>query len=93
MPVRRCVNSIDGIYLPGTRSVVKGVSKFKINLLRLGEGFKMRLSLNGGGYHDEVARIVLVLASDLSSYVYWTVIPVEGGSLSTCSYGGLVEGK
>ncbi|RIK18896.1 MAG: NAD(P)-dependent oxidoreductase, partial [Anaerolineae bacterium] len=34
------------------------------------------------GQPDEVARMALVLASDLSSYVYGAAIPVDGGFLA-----------
>jgi NAD(P)-dependent dehydrogenase (short-subunit alcohol dehydrogenase family) len=34
------------------------------------------------GQPDEAARMVLVLASDMSSYVHGALIPVDGGFLS-----------
>lgn len=52
------------------------------NLLRDGFHFQARLSLGRWGNADEVARIVLVLASDLASYMSGAVIPVDGGFLS-----------
>jgi len=71
-----------GIVTPGTKGVAKEISKFKIGLLKLGLEFKWRLPSNRGGQPDEVARIALVLASDLSSYVHGALIPVDGGFLS-----------
>lgn len=71
-----------GIVTPGTKAVAKQVSKFKLSLLKTGFVFKTRLPLNRGGQPDEVARIALVLASDLSSYVHGALIPVDGGFLS-----------
>lgn len=52
------------------------------SLLRVGYHFQARLSLGRWGNPDEVARIVLVLASDLSSYMNGAVVPVDGGFLS-----------
>jgi len=71
-----------GIVTPGTKAVAKKISQFKLGLLKTGVLFKMRLPLNRGGQPDEVARIALVLASDLSSYVHGTLIAVDGGFLS-----------
>jgi len=71
-----------GIITPGTRSVAREITHFKIGLFKTGVLFKTRLPLNRGGQPDEVARIALVLASDLSSYVHGALIPVDGGFLS-----------
>ena len=71
-----------GIITPGTKAVAKEIPQFKLSLLKLGLEFKMRLPLNRGGQPDEVARVALVLASDLSSYVHGALIPVDGGFLS-----------
>jgi len=71
-----------GIVTPGTKAVAKEITKLKVGLLKSGLAFKMRLPLGRGGQPDEVARIALVLASDLSSYVHGALIPVDGGFLS-----------
>ena len=71
-----------GIITPGTKAVAKELLKFKIGLLKSGLEFKLRLPLGRGGQPDEVARMALVLASDLSSYVHGALIPVDGGFLS-----------
>jgi 3-oxoacyl-[acyl-carrier protein] reductase len=71
-----------GIVTPGTKAVAKEITRFKVGLLKTGVQFKMRLPLNRGGKPDEVARIALVLASDLSTYVHGALIPVDGGFLS-----------
>jgi len=71
-----------GIVTPGTKAVAREITQFKIGLLKTGLLFKTRLPLNRGGQPDEVARIALVLASDLSSYVHGALIPVDGGFLS-----------
>lgn len=78
------VNAIipGGIVTPGTKAVAKEILHFKTGLVKTGIQFKMRLPLNRGGQPDEVARIALVLASDLSSYVHGALIPVDGGFLS-----------
>jgi NAD(P)-dependent dehydrogenase (short-subunit alcohol dehydrogenase family) len=71
-----------GITTPGTKAVAKEVARFKIGPLKTGIELAMRLPLRRGGQPDEVARIALVLASDLSSYVHGALIPVDGGFLS-----------
>jgi 3-oxoacyl-[acyl-carrier protein] reductase len=71
-----------GIVTPGTKEVAKEVTKFKVSLLKVGMDFQRRLPLGRGGRPDEIARIALVLANDLSSYVHGAMIPVDGGFLS-----------
>jgi len=71
-----------GITTPGTKAVAKEVARLKLDLLKTGVEFAMRLPLRRGGQPDEVARIAVVLASDLSSYVHGALIPVDGGFLS-----------
>ena len=71
-----------GIVTPGTKQVAKELAKFKVGLLKTGLDFQRRLPVGRSGQPDEVARIALVLASDLSSYVHGALIPVDGGFLS-----------
>ncbi len=71
-----------GIITPGTKAVAKEVTQLKLSLLRTGVLFSTRLPLKRGGQPDEVARIAVVLASDLSSYIHGALIPVDGGFLS-----------
>ena len=71
-----------GIVTPGTKAVAKQLSQFDIGVFKSGLQYKMRLPLGRGGQPDEVARVALVLASDLSSYVHGALIPVDGGFLS-----------
>lgn len=71
-----------GIVTPGTKAVAKEISQFKFSLLKTGYDFKSRLPMNRGGQPDEVARVALFLASDLSSYVHGALIAVDGGFLS-----------
>jgi len=71
-----------GITTPGTKAVAKEVARFKTGPLKTGIELAMRLPLRRGGQPDEVARIAVVLASDLSSYVHGALIPVDGGFLS-----------
>jgi len=70
-----------GIVTEGTKSVMKGIWK-DWSLIKDGIKFKMRLPLGRLGQPDEVARISLVLASEMSSYVNGAVVPVDGGFLS-----------
>jgi hypothetical protein len=66
--------------------LAKDVTQLWLGLLRTGMLFSTRLPLRRGGQPEEVARIAVVLASDLSSYVHGAIIPVDGGFLS--AYGG-----
>jgi len=56
--------------------------KMNVDLMKVGIEFKQRLPMKRFGTPDEVARVVLFLASDLSSYVNGALIPVDGGFLS-----------
>jgi NAD(P)-dependent dehydrogenase (short-subunit alcohol dehydrogenase family) len=56
--------------------------QFHLGLLKAGIEFKQRLPIGRLGRPDEVARMVVVLASDLASYVQGAIIPVDGGFLA-----------
>ncbi|MFO7664550.1 MAG: SDR family NAD(P)-dependent oxidoreductase [Chloroflexota bacterium] len=71
-----------GIMTPGTKAVARQVMNFKLDLLKTGYDFSQRLPVGRAGQPDEVARIALVLASDLGSYVHGATIPVDGGFLA-----------
>lgn len=71
-----------GIITEGTKGAAKLVFKFKKGLLNSAVKFKSRLSLGRLGEPDEVARMAVVLASDLSSYMSGAVVAVDGGFLS-----------
>lgn len=78
------VNAIipGGIMTPGTKSAAREVLKLNLGLIKSGIEFRQRLPLKRAGQPDEVACMVLVLASDVSSYVNGALIPVDGGFLS-----------
>jgi len=71
-----------GIITPGTKAAAKEVFRFKLDLLKAGVEFRQRLPIRRPGRPDEVACMVLVLASDLSSYVHGATIPIDGGFLA-----------
>ena len=71
-----------GVWTQGTKNVAKEALKFKTNLVKLGIEYRMRTPLNRMGKADEIARMALVLACDLSSYVNGAMIVVDGGFLS-----------
>jgi NAD(P)-dependent dehydrogenase (short-subunit alcohol dehydrogenase family) len=71
-----------GIWTSGTKNVAKDAMKFKPNIVMSGIEYKMRTPLGRLGQPDEIARMALVLASDLSSYVNGALIVVDGGFLS-----------
>ena len=72
-----------GIITPGTKNVARDLLKLNIGLIKSGIDFKNRLPLGRFGQPDEVALMTLVLASDFSSYVHGSLIPVDGGFLSS----------
>ena len=71
-----------GIITSGTKNVAKEILKLNFGLVKTGIDFRNRLPLGRFGQPDEVALIALVLASNLSSYVHGSLIPVDGGFLS-----------
>jgi NAD(P)-dependent dehydrogenase (short-subunit alcohol dehydrogenase family) len=72
-----------GIISNGTRAAAASiVTKMKLSLIRDGLHYLRRVPLGRMGKPDEIAKMVLVLASDLSSYVQGALIPVDGGFLS-----------
>ena len=72
-----------GIVTPGTKAVAKQLYQFDVGVLKSGVQYRMRLPLGRSGQPDEVARVALFLASDLSTYVHGALITVDGGFLST----------
>lgn len=71
-----------GIVTRGTVSVAKQVLKLRLGLVKAGLEFRQRLPAGRLGQADEVARMALVLASDLASYIHGAAIPVDGGFLA-----------
>jgi len=71
-----------GIVTPGTVGMAKEVYKLRFDLVKTGLEFRSRLPLRRLGDPDEVARIALVLASELSSYMTGALVAVDGGFLS-----------
>ena len=78
------VNAIipGGIVTPGTRGVAMEFLRGNISLAKTGIEFMSRLPMGRTGSPDEVARVALFLASDLSSYMTGAFIVVDGGFLS-----------
>ena len=78
------VNAIvpGGIMTQGVKDTAKQILRLRIELVGTAIEFMHRIPLGRMGEPDEVARIALVLASDLSSYVTGAIIPVDGGFLS-----------
>lgn len=71
------------IRTPGTENLVKkAITNMQLHLIRTGIHFNARLTLGRWGKPDEVAKVILFLASDMASYVQGTMIPVDGGFLS-----------
>ena len=71
-----------GIVTPGTRGAATEFFKGHIGLAKTGYDFMSRLPMGRVGDPDEIARVALFLACDLSSYVTGVLLPVDGGFLS-----------
>jgi NAD(P)-dependent dehydrogenase (short-subunit alcohol dehydrogenase family) len=71
-----------GIMTTGTKNAAKKILKLNLPLIKSGIDFKNRLPIGRFGSPDEVALMAIVLATDLSSYVHGSLIPVDGGFLS-----------
>lgn len=78
------VNAIlpGGVVTQGTRSAAKGLLQLRLGLVKTGWDFRQRLPVGRFAQPDEVARMALVLASDLASYVHGAAVPVDGGFLA-----------
>jgi NAD(P)-dependent dehydrogenase (short-subunit alcohol dehydrogenase family) len=78
------VNAIvpGGIVTPGTRAVARDLLRGRLVRIREGVDFVRRVPIGRLGRPDEVARMAVVLASDLAAYVHGAAIVVDGGFLS-----------
>jgi NAD(P)-dependent dehydrogenase (short-subunit alcohol dehydrogenase family) len=68
---------------PGTKKVAREITRLNFGLLKTGYDFSTRLPLGRAGDPDEVALAALFLVSDMSSYITGSIIPVDGGFLSS----------
>ncbi len=72
-----------GINTPGVKKLrQKATMNFRVDMMKLAMDFKSRLPIGRFGDPDEVARVMVFLASDLASYMTGALIPVDGGFLS-----------
>lgn len=73
-----------GIETEGVKRLKReAIMRFDMEKVGVSFHFNARLPMGRFGQPDEVARVILFLASDLASYVNGAVIPVDGGFLST----------
>jgi len=71
--------------LPGgikTPAVMKTAKELGLKAIKVGREYLKRVPLGRFGEADEVARMALVLASDLSSYVQGALLVIDGGLFS-----------
>ncbi len=73
-----------GIETEGVKKLKKeAIMRFDVKKMGISLNFNARLPMGRFGDPDEVARVILFLASDLASYVNGAVVTVDGGFLST----------
>ncbi|WP_297437520.1 SDR family NAD(P)-dependent oxidoreductase [Thermococcus sp.] len=73
-----------GIETEGVRRLKKeAIMKLDMEKIGISFNFNARLPMGRFGEPDEVARMILFLASDLASYMNGAIIPVDGEFLST----------
>jgi NAD(P)-dependent dehydrogenase (short-subunit alcohol dehydrogenase family) len=72
-----------GIETKGVKKLKKEAAmKLNIDMIKTAINFKSRLPLGRFGNPDEVARVVVLLATEVSSYMTGAMIAVDGGFLS-----------
>ncbi len=71
-----------GVRTQGVEYLMRQVLRGRWWLLKAWWKFMQRLPLRRFAEPDEVARVILFLASDAASYIHGAVIPVDGGFLS-----------
>lgn len=71
-----------GVVTSGTKRLAKEALKLNFGIIQSGIEYRQRLPMGRLGQPDEIARMALVLACDLSSYVHGTLVAVDGGFLS-----------
>lgn len=72
-----------GIRTPGTdRLMREALKRLQVDFFVTGLSYLSRVPMRRLGRPDEVARVVLFLATDLASYVNGAVIVVDGGFLT-----------
>ncbi len=72
-----------GVLTPGTKkATIESLKHFDFNIIKTGYDFNQRLALGRMGEPDEIAKVVLFLASDLASYMQGALVAVDGGFLS-----------
>jgi len=73
-----------GVITPGATKIAKeAIKHLDLSIFKTSYDFKQRLPLGKLGEPDDIAKVVLFLASDLASYVQGALIVVDGGFLSS----------
>lgn len=72
-----------GIMTEGTKNAaLKAMATIDFGLMKDSYNFNERIPAGRLGQPDDVAKVVLALATDIASYMHGALIPVDGGFLS-----------
>ncbi len=79
------VNAIapGAIATPGVQKMNSGTSQADVDMVKVLEEFMKKIPMRRMGEADEIAKVVLFLASEMSSYMTGSQIVVDGGRLLT----------
>ena len=83
-PHKIWVNAIapGGIATPGVESIQKNMKlPESVDMQKLLEAFMAKIPMKRMGEPDDIGKVALFLASDMSSYITGTQIIVDGGVL------------
>lgn len=82
-PHRIWVNAIapGGIMTPGVQKMQQGMPTGGVDMKKMLESFLERIPMNRLGEPDDIGKVALFLASDMSSYMTGSQIVVDGGVL------------
>lgn len=72
-----------GVITPTTKKLgISAILHFNLSVLKTGYDYRVRLPMKRFGKPEEIAKVMVFLAGDMSSYVTGAILNVDGGFLS-----------